>query len=330
MKKGKIFTVFALLLVLAVTVSCSKKAIEDNAPTTVEEIESTTETTTTPNYSIDLSYLKLDHSLEGERSRLSEEDQKLYDKWLEKTLRLEVFYIHANSTEEVDHFCDILNAIDSDYPEIRLYASATYANDTQDVLKVYYCNNWISYYYCNNWISYSDPSIDYSFSPEILINEINLIEEKCDEVISQMPEGLDTVEKYEYLLQSLCLMTEYCEDEDIYIDEKGFKYIDNSYCYVNGPLAQGIGICQSYAYAYQLLCQRAGLWCSSNVYGYDHRWNLVKLDNGLTYHVDPTWCDFPRLEEGYINDYFLLSQEEIEEDHQPSEDSWVATGTTLQ
>ena len=69
MKKGKIFTAFALFLVLAVTVSCSKKAIEDNAPTTVEEIESTTETTTIPNYSLDLSYLKLDHSLEGERSR---------------------------------------------------------------------------------------------------------------------------------------------------------------------------------------------------------------------------------------------------------------------
>ena len=89
MKKGKIFTAFALLLVLAVTVSCSKKAIEDNAPTTVEEIESTTEITTVPNYSLDLSYLKLDQSLEAERSRLSEEDQKLYDEWLEKILQLE-------------------------------------------------------------------------------------------------------------------------------------------------------------------------------------------------------------------------------------------------
>ena len=318
MKKGKIFTAFALLLVLAVTVSCSKKAIEDNAPTTVEEIESTTEITTVPNYSLDLSYLKLDQSLEAERSRLSEEDQKLYDEWLEKILQLELIFIPVKSDEEEEHVLKLLNIIQCDYPEIRLFVPVKDADD-----------NTLMVYYDNLWTGYEDLSIEVDFSPKILKNEIDLIERKCNEIISEMPEATDTPGKYKYLLENTCNMTQYFDKSETYIDEDGLEHWKSYYYHVNGPFVYGKGLCTAYAYAYQLLCQRAGLWCAC-VYGFNHCWNLVKLDNGLTYHVDPTWCDDEWSYDGYNTDYFLLTQEEIEEDHQPSEDSWVATGTTLQ
>lgn len=56
-----------------------------------------------------------------------------------------------------------------------------------------------------------------------------------------------------------------------------------------GGLVSKSGVCEAYAEAFKLLCDRAGIPCVS-VYSNDHEWNAVKLD-GSWYYVDVTWID---------------------------------------
>lgn len=97
-------------------------------------------------------------------------------------------------------------------------------------------------------------------------------------------------------------------------------------------LVKGKGICWVYAYVYQELCNRIGLYCDNVggeakgiIYSTDtpswmgHDWNIVEID-GNYYHVDVTWDD--PLPGGTLRyDYFLLSDDELKElnDH-----SWNA------
>ena len=61
----------------------------------------------------------------------------------------------------------------------------------------------------------------------------------------------------------------------------------------DGVLVKGAGVCQSYAEAYKLLLDKAGIESkvlSGKGHGEGHAWNLVKID-GQWYHVDCTWDD---------------------------------------
>ena len=103
----------------------------------------------------------------------------------------------------------------------------------------------------------------------------------------------------------------------------------------SGVLLNGSGVCASYADAYQLLLNAAGI---ENVYisgsadngtgsgMVGHAWNMVKLGDSW-YHVDTTWDDPTDLEhdvpivsgwEGY--DYFLISDAEMGQNH-----SWYSS-----
>lgn len=97
-----------------------------------------------------------------------------------------------------------------------------------------------------------------------------------------------------------------------------FTYYDAS-----GVLLHGMGVCDSYARAYLMLCTAAGLDCMyvSGTAGEaadpaewgNHGWNLVKL-NGSWYHVDCTWDD-PG-EGGYeCHTYFCVDDETMAADH---------------
>ena len=79
-----------------------------------------------------------------------------------------------------------------------------------------------------------------------------------------------------------------------------------------GPLVRGMGVCEGYAKAYQLLLGRCGIdavMVSST--GMNHGWNLVKLGDSW-YHVDVTWDDPTPDTLGRANHtYFLLSDKAI-------------------
>lgn len=98
-----------------------------------------------------------------------------------------------------------------------------------------------------------------------------------------------------------------------------------TYYYADGVLLHGMGVCQSYALAYEMLLRAVGI---ESIYitgeagtGSDtesHAWNLVKI-NGKWYHVDCTWDDPIGGSETRI--YFGLTDELISRDH-----TWAGQG----
>ena len=128
-----------------------------------------------------------------------------------------------------------------------------------------------------------------------------------------MPEVLSVEEQYLWIAERVCEMTQYS--------------LDNRYIYADGPLLYGKGLCQSYAFAYQWLCQNAGLWCMTchgMAYGEGHAWNVVKLSDGKTYYMDLTWAD--GVTEPEI--YYFMTYEECVKDHTPDAGEWIADGDT--
>lgn len=89
-----------------------------------------------------------------------------------------------------------------------------------------------------------------------------------------------------------------------------------------GALVEEKAVCEGYARAFQLLCRRVGIPCTT-VNGIDtatntaHMWNLVTL-GGESYHVDVTWDD---REDTAIHVYLNLTTEEISRTHRLDADS---------
>ena len=72
-------------------------------------------------------------------------------------------------------------------------------------------------------------------------------------------------------------------------------YYDMTYSYyeADGVLLRGTGVCDSYAKAYVLLLQKAGIEVkrvTGYVDGINHAWVIAKID-GEWCHIDPTWDD---------------------------------------
>nr|WP_295683532.1 stalk domain-containing protein [uncultured Lachnoclostridium sp.] len=106
---------------------------------------------------------------------------------------------------------------------------------------------------------------------------------------------------------------------------------------IYGPILDGTGVCQGYAFSAELLLNMAGVNCT-RIQGYAgigskeltndildalgymgnlHEWNLVEID-GNWYHLDITFSDGTvNGEESFQNayQYFLLSDTEISDDH---------------
>ena len=246
------------------------------------------------------------------KGQLSENEQKVYDEFMVKIRNYEEFVVDfADSNSNIDYegFYRVTEAIRGDYNEIRLFlkTSELYSDEMYNGEARY-----ISVSYEYSWL------IRDEFDPQYMNDYLEEINEVCDEIIARMPSDATYAEKYEFLGREICKMTVYGEND---VNNVPDEEVDWSYAYMNGPFLHGKAICQGYAYAYKYLCNRAGLWCVT-VSGGCHCWNLVMLEDGSTYHVDLTWGDVG----DDLDGYFLLTQEEIEEDHTPYVDEWKATG----
>ena len=123
----------------------------------------------------------------------------------------------------------------------------------------------------------------------------------------------DNASDYEVELYLNDYLGEVCE----YSSEGEMKH--SSY----GALVQGQAVCDGYSHAFQLLCRRLGIECTTvdgtSDFNSDHEdghmWNCVLL-NGNWYHVDVTWNDSPRaLCEAEHYFYLNLTEEQIKRDH---------------
>lgn len=70
-------------------------------------------------------------------------------------------------------------------------------------------------------------------------------------------------------------------------------------------------VCEGYAEAFQLLCQREGIPCITVVgtaNGGGHAWNYVQMEDGVWYAVDLTWDDQDKTGDT-LYDYFLVGSQ---------------------
>lgn len=128
-------------------------------------------------------------------------------------------------------------------------------------------------------------------------------------------ERLPPFERMVYLHDTLALSISYSGEEN-----KPYQ------CYtIEGPLAEGLGVCSGISRAYKYLMNLAGLSCmvvhgtvrSKDGRTESHAWNLVQVD-GHCHHVDVTWNDN---NDNYLSHaYLAVSDAEISYDHRTSGD----------
>ena len=148
--------------------------------------------------------------------------------------------------------------------------------------------------------------LDVELAYDMNIEEAKQIEARIDQVIAEMPVGLNDFEKVKYINDYVVLNTAYN------LDSQASPYTPYSI------LFNGEGVCEGYALTTLLLLEAAGLeakYISGEVQTGLHAWNLVKLD-GAWYHLDTTWNDPVPNRVGEVGyDYFLVSDATLQKDH---------------
>ena len=136
---------------------------------------------------------------------------------------------------------------------------------------------------------------------------------KAKEIIENMPEYDDEYYIAKYFHDYLATNVSYSTDEHTTV----------MHCTPYSALIRASGKCESYARAYSLLCNMAGLECFMVMYdqsqsedGVGHMWNMVKI-NGNYYYADVTHDSFTQAigyPKNYVAyDYFLTDESSLSE-----------------
>ncbi|MBR5191297.1 MAG: hypothetical protein IKW34_04630 [Clostridia bacterium] len=121
--------------------------------------------------------------------------------------------------------------------------------------------------------------------------------------------GISRYEKVKSINDSLCDMITYPEVQGYFSD--GSPFYGPMAHQPTGALLNGSAVCEGYAEAFKLICDREGIPCIT-VLGYaeypnqGHKWNYVKMDDGKWYLVDATWND---QESSTFYSYFLIGED---------------------
>jgi len=139
-----------------------------------------------------------------------------------------------------------------------------------------------------------------------------------EEFLSGLTTDMNDYEKYKHIADALCLLTSYDYSSAEHMDNLAGTIMDyGDYekmqwsLYAYGAIVRKTAVCEGISFAYQYLCNRAGLWCISiggNTTAGTHQWNMILIDGGY-YWVDVTWM----ME--YGERYFCLTDEQLSIDH---------------
>lgn len=140
-----------------------------------------------------------------------------------------------------------------------------------------------------------------------------LAQKEVDAIIAQ--EGmasLSPIEQVKAVHDYLVLNAEY----DVENLEKNTIPDESHEAY--GILVKKIGVCDGYAWAFQMFMDKLDVLCEfvgGVAGGVGHAWNVVTLD-GERYHIDVTWDDPVPDQKGYVGySYFLLDDKAMAADH---------------
>jgi len=173
---------------------------------------------------------------------------------------------------------------------------------------------------------YSDPFIRYNVSrysiqwkgttEDAVVNiyvdyretyeQYQFVREEARRIVrEEMPEDLDETATVRWIHDYLIIRLAYDEELESFTAYEA--------------LQTGVTVCQGYALLMQAMLEEAGIpsvVVEGRAGGTLHAWNMVQVD-GLWYHVDATWNDPTPDREGAVRyTYFMLSDEEMQRDHQ--------------
>ena len=139
-------------------------------------------------------------------------------------------------------------------------------------------------YYVND--GYIEVLQEYRYTEDEAKQISDRLEDKIENIISEMPEYKTDFEKELYLHDYVC-------DNTIY-DETTLETTGHT---AHSSLIDGRTVCEGYARAMQMLLDEVGIENHLIIGETDddsnddlHMWNVVKID-GYYYHLDPTWND---------------------------------------
>ena len=196
---------------------------------------------------------------------------------------------------------DLVDALERKYPIE--YASAGVS---------YYS---YSYYPSNQLVA----SVKFVYTSSTISTEYSArysaLKSKVDQIMAAI-EGMTDYEKLLYVHDYLILNGEYDLNYERYA--------------AYDILVDGIGVCQAYTLAYQLIMDLCGIPCvRATSDEMNHTWNVVRID-GKWYQIDVTWDDpVPDVDGRIYYTHFVLNDSEMEaEDHYAWESPYECTSTT--
>lgn len=115
--------------------------------------------------------------------------------------------------------------------------------------------------------------------------------------------GITRYEKVKSIHDYICSINEYPDPQGTFSD--GSTWYGPMAHEPTGVFLKGLAVCEGYAEAFKLLCDREGVPCITVLGTGDggaHKWNYVKMEDNKWYLVDATWND----QTAYVfNDYLL-------------------------
>lgn len=200
----------------------------------------------------------------------------------------------------------VIEAFNCDHPEV-FWVSNTFG---------YYANNRGTMVYLYSEFSGSEIN-----SMQVKLNN------KVEEMLSDMPKGLSEYEREKFIHNKLIENCVYDEEVD---SSQGMRSDFTMY----GALVENSAVCEGYTKTMQYLLKLVGVE-SITVNGYSkselHQWCLVNIDDKW-YHLDATWDDQDSNEEheaGVLYNYFNTTDSFIEVDHEIAKEYTALTEDEL-
>ncbi len=196
------------------------------------------------------------------------------------------------------------DAFKYDYPEVFWMAAPSYKSDIDYQMVNGSYIGYVTMFHLIPEETYEDAS-----------EEIAAFDSAVDSAVSQLEalsSGMTMREKVKLIHDTVCKSAVYPDPDSNGIDIQAYSYSPSGIF-----LKDGYVVCEGYAKALKILCNKLGIECVlivglpiTSLDGKGHMWNYVKMDNGNWYLVDATWDDDDDL--GLIlYDYFLAGSESI-------------------
>lgn len=186
-------------------------------------------------------------------------------------------------------------------------AVEAYKNDHPEVF-------WLkSYYEYENYDYETGIWLTYTMSGDKLVTAKKEFNTAVDTISQSVPYGTECEREeyiHNYIINNCDYDEEAAENDDVQDNE------NDAY----GALVDGKAVCEGYARAFQLLCNKANIdsvLLSGTADSDNHAWNGVKI-GGDWYQIDVTWNDTDRENNYAENDYFNLTDDLMFKDHKLS------------